>query len=308
MYLKLSEFRRIGIWQILLMVLCFYLQYSRVVFGTSLNKETSFEERCGAIFGSNAALDILEKGATVTTEVINLWPWLGVLFTFHLIEYFVFGEYEEFLRIVNGDKMPDFKFCGYSASEEEDYKEEAVELKEEDMKLRSLAIDEKKLEEMEKKANVEPTCCGARLTLEGEESSVFIWNARLVIWTLYWCFWFVRSLISTIIFCYAAKFQICQPFLGVCLYQDYFITLLRQIWVVIETRIKQNGLKDVVSSVFRKSFLEAKRHFWRMHFIIRDGDIPDAGFGFSDENEDGPLPVLAPQEKREEQVKEKLKK
>ena len=63
-----------------------------------------------------------------------------------------------------------------------------------------------------------------------------------------------------------------------------------------------------MSSVFRKSFLDAKRHFWRMHYIISEEKIPDSGFGFSDENEDKPLAIDAPQVKREERIVEKLSK
>jgi hypothetical protein len=106
MYERYSDFRRIGIWQILLMILCFGLQYSRITFGTSLSKNIPFADRCRSLYSSRASLSILEKVDTV--EVIDLWPWLAILFVFHVVEYFLFSNYEDYLNVVNGDKLPSF--------------------------------------------------------------------------------------------------------------------------------------------------------------------------------------------------------
>lgn len=49
-------------------------------------------------------------------------------------------------------------------------------------------------------------------------------------WKGYWCLWLGRGLISSAIYLYVARYQTCQPFLGACFCQDYFITMTRQIW------------------------------------------------------------------------------
>lgn len=61
-----------------------------------------------------------------------------------------------------------------------------------------------------------------------------------------------------------------------------------------------------MKAVLDRNFLDAQRHFWRMQYILENGEVPDQGFGIEDDSEVR-LIEDQQQEKREERVAEKVK-
>jgi hypothetical protein len=102
--------------------------------------------------------------------------------------------------------------------------------------------------------------------------------------------WFWRVLITTPVFACFIQYNVCQPFLGTTLYQDYIITLMMPIWVLCEAKILRSGHKTLIKMILDNHYTNAKKHFWRTRYILVNGEQPDEGYKLGDESEN-PLKV-----------------
>ena len=88
-------------------------------------------------------------------------------------------------------------------------------------------------------------------------------------------FW-VRFVLYFIVLNWMAKhvlmYKHCQPMLAVCFFQDFGVTIIVQIFVLLEQFLKDSDNEALIKAIISNEIFDAKRHFFRLRYICTSSD------------------------------------
>lgn len=114
-------------------------------------------------------------------------------------------------------------------------------------------------------------------------------NHYIKAWMFYFALHVIRIVIMTILFFPVMPQKVCQPFIAVTIYQDYFFTIALSFWIIIEEQMGNEGKKKLRDEIVHSSTQVAKKHFYRINRIIMKGEKAPISFDFRKEDDENSI-------------------